>query len=70
MTFFFWLLFLVRTLERAKNTGNYAAESCEVSKSDSMGIGNYDSESESSDSESGRANIRHPKKMKVAGLHH
>ncbi|XP_011500965.1 PREDICTED: protein max isoform X1 [Ceratosolen solmsi marchali] len=60
----------VRTLEKAKITGHFAAESCEVSKSDSMGIGNYnDSESESSDSETGRT-IRHPKKLKVAGLHH
>ncbi|XP_011500967.1 PREDICTED: protein max isoform X2 [Ceratosolen solmsi marchali] len=60
----------IRTLEKAKITGHFAAESCEVSKSDSMGIGNYnDSESESSDSETGRT-IRHPKKLKVAGLHH
>jgi hypothetical protein len=60
----------VRTLEKAKITGHFAAESCEVSKSDSIGIGNYnDSESESSDSETGRT-IRHPKKLKVAGLHH
>ncbi|XP_043273714.1 protein max isoform X1 [Venturia canescens] len=60
----------IRTLEKAKITGNFAAESCEVSKSDSAGIGGYnDSESESSDSETGRA-IRHPKKLKIAGLHH
>ena len=60
----------VRTLEKAKITGNFAAESCEVSKSDSVGIGGYnDSESESSDSEIGRA-VRHPKKLKVAGMHH
>ncbi|XP_033216611.1 protein max isoform X1 [Belonocnema kinseyi] len=60
----------IRTLEKAKITGNFAAESCEVSKSDSVGIGGYnDSESESSDSEIGRA-IRHPKKLKVAGMHH
>lgn len=60
----------VRTLEKAKITGNFAAETCEVSKTDSVGIGGYnDSESESSDSEIGRA-IRHPKKLKVAGVHH
>ncbi|XP_015597872.1 protein max isoform X2 [Cephus cinctus] len=60
----------IRTLEKAKITGNFAAESCEVSKTDSVGIGGYnDSESESSDSETGRA-IRHPKKLKVAGHHH
>ncbi|XP_051160762.1 protein max isoform X1 [Leptopilina boulardi] len=51
----------IRTLEKAKITGNFAAETCEVTKSDS--------ESESSDSEIGRA-IRHPKKLKVAGVHH
>lgn len=60
----------IRTLEKAKITGNFAAETCEVSKSDSIGMGGYnDSESESSDSETGRA-IRQPKKLKVAGLHH
>ncbi|XP_012285334.1 protein max [Orussus abietinus] len=60
----------IRTLEKAKITGNFAAESCEVSKSDSVELNGYnDSESESSDSESGRA-IRHSKKLKVAGLHH
>ncbi|KAJ8672931.1 hypothetical protein QAD02_004197 [Eretmocerus hayati] len=58
----------IRTLEKAKITGNFAAESCEVSKSDSMG--NYnDSDTESSDSDTART-IRHPKKLKVAGLHH
>ncbi|XP_066592810.1 protein max-like [Prorops nasuta] len=60
----------VRTLEKAKVTGNFAAETCEVSKSDSVSVGNFnDTESESSDSETGRA-IRQPKKLKVAGLHH
>lgn len=60
----------IRTLEKAKITGNFAAESCEVSKTDSVGIGGYnDSESESSDSDIGRA-VRHPKKLKVAGVHH
>lgn len=62
-------LFTVRTLEKAKITGNFAAESCEVSKSEPVNIGNYhDSESESSDSETGRA-VRHPKKLKIATLH-
>ncbi|XP_015174534.1 PREDICTED: protein max isoform X1 [Polistes dominula] len=60
----------IRTLEKAKITGNFAAETCEVSKSDSIGMNNYnDSESESSDSETGRA-IRQPKKLKVSGIHH
>ncbi|XP_015510404.2 protein max isoform X4 [Neodiprion pinetum] len=60
----------IRTLEKAKITGNYAAESCDVSKSDSVGIGSYnDSESESSDSETGRT-IRNHKKLKVGGMHH
>ncbi|XP_014603621.1 PREDICTED: protein max isoform X4 [Polistes canadensis] len=60
----------IRTLEKAKITGNFAAETCEVSKSDSIGMNSYnDSESESSDSETGRA-IRQPKKLKVSGLHH
>ncbi|KAK0089201.1 hypothetical protein PV325_008513 [Microctonus aethiopoides] len=59
----------IRTLEKAKITGNFAAESCEVSKSEPVNIGNYhDSESESSDSETGRA-VRHPKKLKIATLH-
>lgn len=60
----------IRTLEKAKITGNFAAETCEVSKSESIGMNSYnDSESESSDSETGRA-IRQPKKLKVSGLHH
>ncbi|XP_033216612.1 protein max isoform X2 [Belonocnema kinseyi] len=57
-------------LKRQNNLLESQTESCEVSKSDSVGIGGYnDSESESSDSEIGRA-IRHPKKLKVAGMHH
>jgi len=57
----------IRSLERASLTGY--AETCEV-KSESVSISGYnDSESESSDSETGRA-IRQPKKLKVAGLHH
>ncbi|XP_074102241.1 MYC associated factor X [Cotesia typhae] len=60
----------IRTLEKAKITGNFAAESCEVSKVDSVNIGNYnDSESESSDSETGRT-IRHPKKLKISSINH
>ncbi|OXU30488.1 hypothetical protein TSAR_013558 [Trichomalopsis sarcophagae] len=59
----------VRTLEKAKITGNFAAESCEVSKSDSIGMGNYnETESESSDSDTGRT-IRHSKKLKTNSLH-
>ncbi|XP_043273715.1 protein max isoform X2 [Venturia canescens] len=57
-------------LKRQNSLLESQTESCEVSKSDSAGIGGYnDSESESSDSETGRA-IRHPKKLKIAGLHH
>ncbi|XP_011338023.1 protein max isoform X2 [Ooceraea biroi] len=61
----------IRTLEKAKVTDNYASETCEVTiKSEPVGMGTYnDTESGSSDSESGRA-IRQPKKLKVAGLHH
>lgn len=63
-----WFTFTVRSLEKAKITGNFAAETCEVTKSESVG-GYNDTESESSDSETGRA-IRQPKKLKVTGLHH
>ncbi|XP_011643739.1 protein max isoform X1 [Pogonomyrmex barbatus] len=57
----------IRSLEKS-NLGGY--ESCEVTKSEPGGVNTYnDSESESSDSETGRA-IRQPKKLKVAGLHH
>ncbi|XP_016837952.1 protein max isoform X2 [Nasonia vitripennis] len=59
----------IRTLEKAKITGNFAAESCEVSKSDSIGMGNYnETESESSDSDTGKT-IRHSKKLKTNSLH-
>lgn len=55
----------IRTLEKAKLTGNFAAESCEV-KTESVDLGSFnDSESESSDSETGRA-VPQTKKLKVA----
>ncbi|XP_044011792.1 protein max-like isoform X2 [Aphidius gifuensis] len=60
----------IRTLEKAKITGNFAAESCEVSKSDLTPMSNYnDSESESSDSESGRT-VRVTKKLKIGSVIH
>lgn len=60
----------IRTLEKAKVTGNFAAESCDTAKSDGVSISGYnDTESESSDSEAGRA-MRQPKKLKVGGVHH
>jgi Max protein len=65
------LMFAVRTLEKAKATGNYAAESSEVSlvssKSDSVSSYPHESESDTSDSETTHA-TRRPKKLKVAGL--
>ncbi|XP_018314372.1 protein max isoform X1 [Mycetomoellerius zeteki] len=58
----------IRSLEKASLTGY--TETCEVTKSESVGISGYnDTESESSDSETGQA-IRQPKKLKVASLHH
>lgn len=61
----------IRTLEKAKATGNYAAESSEVSlvgsKSDSVSSYPHESESDTSDSETAHA-TRRPKKLKVAGL--
>lgn len=59
----------IRSFEKAKMAGKLAdfAETCEVTKSESVGDYN-DTESESSDSEIGRT-IR-PKKLKVTGLHH
>lgn len=61
----------IRTLEKAKATGNYAAESSEVSlvssKSDSVTCYPHESESDTSDSESTHA-TRRPKKLKVTGL--
>lgn len=64
------LMLAVRTLEKAKATGNYAAESSEVSlvssKSDSVTYP-HESESDTSDSESTHA-TRRPKKLKVTGL--
>ncbi|XP_018355644.1 PREDICTED: protein max isoform X2 [Trachymyrmex septentrionalis] len=59
----------IRSLEKALLTGCYT-ETCEMTKSESVGISEYnDTESESSDSETGQA-IRQPKKLKVASLHH
>ncbi|KAG5322955.1 MAX protein, partial [Pseudoatta argentina] len=59
----------IRSLEKASLNGY--TETCEVStKSESVDISGYnDTESESSDSETGQA-IRQPKKLKVASLHH
>ncbi|XP_076298467.1 MYC associated factor X isoform X1 [Lasioglossum baleicum] len=63
-------LFAVRALEKAKITGNFAAETCEVTKSEGVPMSGYnDSESESSDSETSRT-VRSSKKLKVGGLHH
>lgn len=56
----------IRSLEKSKITDNFAAETCEVTKSESMK--DFETESESSDNEIGRT-IR-PKKLKVTGLHH
>jgi hypothetical protein len=65
------LMLAVRTLETATATGNYAAESSEVSlvssKSDSVSCYPHESESDTSDSESTHA-TRRPKKLKVTGL--
>ena len=63
-----FVLFAVRALEKAKITGNFAAETCEV-KSEVPMPGYNDTESESSDSEASRT-VRQTKKLKVAGLHH
>ncbi|XP_012227051.1 protein max isoform X2 [Linepithema humile] len=58
----------IRALEKAISN-HYANQECDV-KSEPTDMGNYnDTESESSDSETGRK-IRQPKKLKVAGLHH
>ncbi|XP_053975316.1 protein max isoform X1 [Hylaeus anthracinus] len=59
----------IRALEKAKITGNFAAETCEVTKSEVTMPGYNDTESESSDSEASRT-IRQSKKLKVGGLHH
>lgn len=68
--FNFIVLFAVRALEKAKITGNFAAETCEVTKSEGVPMPGYnDTESESSDSEASRT-VRQTKKLKVAGLHH
>lgn len=60
----------IRALEKAKITGNFAAETCEVTKSEGVPMSAYnDTESESSDSEASRT-VRQTKKLKVGGLHH
>ncbi|XP_017759514.1 PREDICTED: protein max [Eufriesea mexicana] len=60
----------IRALEKAKITGNFAAETCEVTKSEGVPMPGYnDTESESSDSEASRT-VRQSKKLKVGGLHH
>ncbi|XP_033179134.1 protein max isoform X2 [Bombus impatiens] len=60
----------IRALEKAKITGNFAAETCEVTKSEGVPMPGYnDTESESSDSETSRT-VRQSKKLKVGGLHH
>ncbi|KAL0115147.1 hypothetical protein PUN28_010621 [Cardiocondyla obscurior] len=57
----------IRSLEKASFAG--FTEACEV-KTESVDMSTYnDTESESSDSETGQA-IRQPKKLKMAGLHH
>ncbi|XP_014471809.1 PREDICTED: protein max [Dinoponera quadriceps] len=59
----------IRFLEKATTSGNFPIEPCEVTRSESMAMGNYnDTESESSDSETENS-VRQPKKLKVAGLH-
>lgn len=61
----------VRTLEKAKATGNFAAETSEVAlvstKTESVSSFPRESESDTSDSEAARA-TRRSKKLKVAGL--
>uniref|UniRef100_A0A1B6C5Y8 Protein max n=1 Tax=Clastoptera arizonana TaxID=38151 RepID=A0A1B6C5Y8_9HEMI len=54
----------IRTLEKAKATGNYAAESSEIALDG--GYSNQESESDTSDSESNRS--RKSKKFKVGGI--
>lgn len=58
----------VRLLEKAITSG-LPIESCEVTRSESMDMGNCnDTDSDSSDSETENA-VQQPKKLKVAGLH-
>lgn len=54
----------IRTLEKAKETGNYAAES---SESIDEGYNHNESDSDTSDSEGNRS-PRKPKKQKITGL--
>uniref|UniRef100_A0A1B6HPJ1 Protein max n=1 Tax=Homalodisca liturata TaxID=320908 RepID=A0A1B6HPJ1_9HEMI len=55
----------IRTLEKAKATGNYAADQSELVLD--SGYGHQDSETDTSDSESTRSS-RKTKKLKVSGL--
>jgi len=55
----------IRTLEKAKATGNYAVDQSELVLD--SGYGNHDSESDTSDSDSTRSS-RKNKKLKVAGM--
>ncbi|XP_047003940.1 protein max isoform X2 [Schistocerca americana] len=60
----------IRTLEKAKATGNFAAETSEVSlvgKPDAIANFQQESESDTSDSETSHT-TRRPKKLKVTGL--
>ncbi|XP_049803709.1 protein max isoform X2 [Schistocerca nitens] len=60
----------IRTLEKAKATGNFAAETSEVSlvgKPDAIANFQPESESDTSDSETSHT-TRRPKKLKVTGL--
>lgn len=55
----------IRTLEKAKETGNYAAESSEIALDGGYNL--HESESDTSDSETNRS-PRKTKKQKVTGL--
>lgn len=59
------IYFSVRTLEKAKATGNYAADQSELVLDN--GYRHHESESDTSDSESTRSS-RKIKKLKVSGL--
>lgn len=63
---YFNFIVSVRTLENAKATGNFAAETSEVSLSNSKSDPCYprESESDTSDCEQSRT-LRRPKKLKV-----
>ncbi|XP_054260615.1 protein max-like isoform X2 [Macrosteles quadrilineatus] len=55
----------IRTLEKTKATGNYAADQSELVMDN--GYGHHDSESDTSDSDSTRSS-RKTKKLKVSGM--